>query len=133
MGKVTKIKEVQLGEVITGKDLFRIKTGLDAVSKLQGVKFAYAVAKNLHIISREIEIFTTTVKPSGDFLKFEKERIALCEQHSKKDDKGKAIIAGAEYVLENRDSFEKCLDILRKDYQIAIDEREIQMKEYAIT
>ena len=144
MGKVTKMKKVKPSSTITKRDMLRIRAGLESVSRLQGVKFAYVVAKNLHIIFREVkilsEILTKALKFSDAFSKFEEERVALCELHAKKDDKGKVIkrkiprqgdnTEDSEYVIEDRDSFERNFENLKKEHQAAIDEREIQMKEY---
>lgn len=130
MNEVTNIKEAKVTGTMTKKDLFRIKAGLKAVGKLQGVKFAYTVAKNLQIVSCETGALVESIKASDKYLKYDRERIALCEQYAKKDDDGKAVIVGLDYNIKDRYKFDKVLKKLQKKYKAVIDERELQLKEY---
>ena len=70
------------------KDLFRLKLGLEAVGELTGIDFAYAVAKNLQVITAEVEAILKTKVPKKNYQEYDAARIALCEEHCLRDDTG---------------------------------------------
>ena len=115
-------------------DLYHLKQGLDSVGGLTGIKFAYAVAKNLRLVATEISVLDELRVPSEAFAEYEKERIALCEQHSEKDEDGKPRMAngGANgvftFAIANKAAFEAELDELRTQHATAIKERDDQMR-----
>jgi len=112
------------------KELLRFQRGLVAVSKLPGVKFAYAVARNQGKIKSEIEALQESSKPSEDHKKFNTERIELCEKHSEKDENGVAMQNedGTKYIINDEAAFEKVHVKLTKKHKIAIDARNKQLK-----
>jgi hypothetical protein len=93
-------------------------------------KTAYAVARNIKIIEDEIDIMGNMVKPNSDFIKYEKERTELATKHAKKDEKGKAIIENKEYILENKEEFDKEFAILKEKHKEAIDFRTKQLEDF---
>ena len=64
------------------------------------------------------------------FKEFEKARVDLVKQHARKDEKGKEVIEGDEYIVEDQKEWEKAFNKLKKEHQDAIDEREKQIKDY---
>ena len=56
------------------EDLLLLNIGLQKVLHLSGVKFAYAVTRNLALLKPEMESLENVAKPSEDYLKFEEER-----------------------------------------------------------
>ena len=104
----------------------------DALSKLNlpGVKFAYAVAKNLNILKVEVQALETARKTTEDYNKFDKERIALATKHAKKDDNGKPIVVGQNFEIENMEEFEYELAVLKEKHKEAIEKREAQLKDF---
>ena len=112
------------------KDLFLLQSGLADVGKLQGVKFAYAVARNLQIIKREMEALQEAIKPSDDFSDFEKKRLELCRKHADKNEKGDPIIIGSEFSIQDRQSFDIDLENLRDNHHDVCELRERQVEEY---
>ncbi len=112
------------------KELFALQAGLTAVGKLQGVKFAYAVAKNSQIIKHELKALQEAVKPSDKFIEFDQKRIELCRDHAEKDEKGSSIIVGSEFSIRDRQSFDIDLEGLREKHAEAVVQREAQVEEY---
>lgn len=105
--------------------------GINAVNSLQGVKFAYGINKNRKAIERELETLQEAIKASDKYTEYDKKRIELCEKHAVKDDNGKAKMENNEYVITDKDAFDKEIDTLRAKYKDAIDEREAQLKEFS--
>lgn len=104
--------------------------GIEAVSGLKGVRFAYAMAKNKSALKRELETLQEAIKMSEKYGEYEEKRVELCEQHSEKDDKGKAKLENNEYVILSKAQFDKELGKLRKEYESVIEERTAQIKEF---
>lgn len=77
------------------------------VKDLQGLKFAYAVARNINILKPEFE-------------RYEKDRIALAETCAKKDKDGKPETKDNTYVFEDLKLFQEELQKLN-DEAIDID------------
>lgn len=96
---------------------------------LKGVKFAYAVAKNINIIKPELKALSDAQKPSELYKEYEKERIELCKKMASKDEKGKPIIEENAYKFDDKEAFEAELDKLKKKHKEAVEEREKQAKE----
>lgn len=117
---------------LKNKDLFRIKQGLDNVSKFKGVKFAYAIAKNKRIVISELVDLQKAAKMSDEFKKYEDKRIVICTKYAKKDENGEFVYGRnkSEYVIEKRDMFDKEIETLQLEHKESIDARESQLKEY---
>ena len=109
---------------------------LNRLGSLTGVKFAYAVSKNINILKNEIESLDKAMEPSEKFMEYDKARIALVELHAEKDDKGKAKIetsaSGAQqYVIDEENKmFKKAFDTLKAKHKEAVDARDKQTEEY---
>ena len=109
---------------------------LNKLGSLTGVKFTYAVAKNLNILKNEIESLDKSMEPSEKFQEFDKERIKLVEMHAEKDKKGKAKMEIAEngaqqYVIDPENKmFKKAFDALKVKHKEAVGAREKQVEEY---
>lgn len=93
-----------------------------------GVKFSYAIARNVAILKPLVQSLKDSVAPSEDFAEFDGERIKLAIEHSKKDEKGKPVIENGNYVVE--DSFHKSLEPLKKKYKEAIEGHQKKLEEY---
>lgn len=112
------------------KDLFVLSAALESVANLPGVKFAYAVAKNLDRIRRELKVLQEVMRPFPNFLEFDKKRIELCKKHAKKDDKGEFCVENDHFQLKDSKKFEIAFKKLKKEHKNAINDREKQEKEY---
>ncbi len=115
--KITKEKAV---------DLFN---SLNDVGSLQGVKFAYAIARNINILKPEVEAIQKAIEPNNDFKEYNEKRVELAEKYSVKVD-GKAKVENGQYVLENEDDFKKEFKLLKDKYKSVIDARQRQQDEF---
>ena len=115
---------------MTKSEVLQLYNNLNQLGKLSGVKFSYAVARNLALLKPEVEAINKTLEPSKEFLEWDKERVALAQEYSKKDEKDKPIVEGNRYVMENEKTFNKELEKKQKNHKSAIDAREKQIEEY---
>ncbi len=116
-------------------DLYRLKQGLESVGDLAGIKFAYAVAKNLRKVAAEVSILDDLFAPSAAFARYEECRLALCEQHSEKDEDGKPrVVNGSNgtftYAIADRAAFEAELQKIRVVHEKAIKDRDDQVRRH---
>lgn len=112
------------------KQILSLNQALKAVSNLSGIRFCYGVARNTIIVDREIEVFQTTIKASNDFIEYDTKRIELAKECAKKDDKGEPMIKDNSYILENQKEFDRKIELLKKDYKEAVEEREKQINAF---
>lgn len=112
--------------------------GLNVVVNLKGFKLAYAVSKNKECLSNEKLHFDDVLKESKEFEEYEKTRIELCKKMAKKDENGKPVMlktiqgnfTKTEYVFEDKISFDKKFEGLRKKNQKTVDARDAQIDDY---
>ncbi len=117
------------------REILNLYHDLRELRDLSGVKFAYAIARNLSILEGEIKSLEEAIVPTEEFKVFEKERIELAEKHSNKDKNGSSIKKTnqqgiQEYDIKDMNAFDKELNKIRKKYKDAIAFREKQYKEY---
>lgn len=115
---------------MTNQEILNMSDALEKVNKLSGIKFAYAMAKNINLVKSEIETFRETLKPTNEFNEYENKRIELAKKYAKKDEKGVPMIKGNEYDVEDRDAFEKEYEELKAENKEIIDAREKQVKDF---
>lgn len=116
---------------LKNQDLFKILEGIGAVSQLRGAKFAYAMAKNKRLISAEVEDLQKGIENvSEQYTEYDKKRLELCTEYSRKDDDGKPILTNNEFQISDRTNFDIALGKLRGEYKSAISERDKQVEEY---
>ncbi len=111
-------------------DLVNLFQALHQVKELKGIKFAYGALRNINIIKPEIEALQKAGEPSLDFIEYEKKRIELAKKFAKKDDKEEPVIEDGKYVLEDKETFDKEWEKLKKEYEEEIGKREWQIKQY---
>ena len=112
------------------KDILRIANGLSAVADIRGVKWNYAIARNLRTLEMVVLSLQDASKPPEAFAAYEKERIDLCIKHAVKDEEGNPQVSNFEYVLQDRASFDADLKALRDQRADVISAREQQIEEY---
>lgn len=112
------------------KEIFSLFDGLNELGGLKGVKLAYAIAKNVSVLTPEIEAFKKSLEPTKEFSDYEKTRIEILEKYAKKDDDGKPIIEGNEYVLENKDEALKEIASHSENHKDVIEARQKQIGEF---
>ena len=102
---------------------------LSKLGNLSGVKFAYAVSKNLSLLKSELEALQKAVEPNEEYKVYDKKRVELAEKYSKKDENGKPVVVNNEYDLENKKEFLSEFAKLQKEFSKEIEGRENQVKE----
>lgn len=84
------------------EEIIQLIRNFGEVKDLQGLKFAYAVARNINILKPEFE-------------RYEKDRIALAETYAKKDKDGKPETKDNTYVFEDVKLFQEELKKLNEE------------------
>lgn len=116
------------------KKIVELFNNLSALN-LKGVKFAYAVARNISILKPHVESLQKAQEPTEEYKKFDSERVELAQKHAKKDEAGEPVTEVVSpdvtrYVFDDMSGFEKDFEKLKKTHAKAIEERETQVKEY---
>jgi hypothetical protein len=114
------------------RELYDLYEGLNNVAELKGVKFAYAVNKNKSKILSELKVLEKSAEASEEYKGYEKERIALCEEHAEKDKDGKANIVSGAYDIKDRATFDKALDALKETHKKALDDHANHVKDFEV-
>ena len=114
------------------KEILQLYGALNTLGQLQGVKFAYAVSRNLAILKPEIEALEKASSPTPEFMEMDKERIKLVEEHAEKDEQGKPKKKGNEYVIpeDKKEDFENAFEAFKLEHKELFDAREKQIEEY---
>ena len=98
--------------------------------KLPGVKFAYAVARNIQALKPEVTALQEAIKQSPEYQAYEKARVDLATKHASKDEKGKPVIVGNEFAIEDQEAFDKAIEELKEKHKTTIEAREQQLKDF---
>jgi hypothetical protein len=89
------------------KHILALQYKLATFPAVPNVKITYALAKNLRVLNTEVEIIKEVEQKTPEFIKYEEDRISLCEKYAEKDDKGnpiKEIVNGREvFKMKNDD------------------------------
>lgn len=93
------------------------------------IKFNYWLAKTRTKLKGEIEAIKEAIKYDDDFIKYQNERIALCEKYAKKDKEGNPIIKNNNFIIDNEEDFEKEIEALKQKYSETIKKAEERTKE----
>ena len=104
------------------KELLQMSGLLGILLNLKGVKFAYAIAKNIRLIRAEVELLEKA--KSEKYKEYDNKRLELAKKHAQKDDKGNPQIVNNSYILENQEVFNDEFEILKKEYESEIKEYE---------
>jgi pyruvate/2-oxoacid:ferredoxin oxidoreductase beta subunit len=115
---------------MTNQKIIELADALNKVKSLSGIRFAYAISKNINKVNSEIETFKERTNQSKEFQEYEKERIELVELHAKKDEKGKSIIVGNEYQIDNKEAFDAQFEVLKEKHKEVIDARQKQIDDF---
>lgn len=119
-------------------EVIEIYRNLERISKgtYKGIEFSFAVLKNKKVFKEYVDTLQETVKPSEEFLEYEKARIDLLKELST-DESGEVKtrdIGGGniEYLIleENKDKFQKKLASLKKKHKTSIDEHDKKVESY---
>jgi len=115
---------------MTKGQLVELFSTLNTLGKLQGVKFTYAVARNIAALKNEVEAINKSLEPSSEFMVYDKERVELAQKFAKKDEKDKPLTENNRYVMEDEKGFDKAFAKLQEKHKEIIEKREKQFKDY---
>lgn len=117
---------------MTKSESIALFNALNTLGKLKGVKFAYAVSKNVSLLKAELESLEKASAASKEFEEFEVKRIAMVEKFAKKDKDGKAEKKGNNYIIEDgkQAELDKEFEVLKKENKDVWDARLKQLEEY---
>ena len=113
------------------RDLFGLEKGLNAVGNLQGVKFGYAVSKNLERVMSELKSLTSTLTKDEEWQAIENLQQECHKKYcDKKDDGSQVVINGMLSFVEKGKEHEKALDAIEKKHKDAYAKRKELVEEY---
>jgi hypothetical protein len=112
------------------KEVFNLLQSLNSIKGLKGVRFNYAVAKNISKLESETESMKKSIEVSPEFKAYDDARIELAKSHAKKDEKGSPIIENNQFILEDKEKFTKEFDELKEKNKEVISAREEQIKDF---
>lgn len=110
------------------KQLSVLLQGALACQDVKGLKFAYALQKNIRLMKQAISSIFELLQPTPGFNEYEKDRIKLAEKFSEKDKDGKpkTIEDGSRFKIKDKKKFEAELKKLQKKHEKAINHRQDQ-------
>ncbi len=111
-------------------DLIQLLNVLGSFTERLPFKFSYAVAKNIVLIKREVDVLSEAIKPDKEFMEYEKERLELCRVRARKAGDGEPLLKGNAFDIEDMEAFNKEFGVLREKYKEAIEHREEQVSGY---
>ena len=118
---------------MTNEEIYNLYYGLGTVGDLTGVKFAYAVAKNIYKLKKHVEPLLKAKEPTPEFAEFDAKRVALAKEYAIKDSKGEALsedVGGvSKFIIKDEKGFQAKLKVLRKENKVIISARDKQVEE----
>lgn len=123
-------------------DLFmladQLANNIEKLKALKGAKFTFGILKNIDILEKEIKLFSEYMKPSDAYMVYDKARVALCETHCAKDEKGELLKKEAqpgsgsfEYEIDTKSpAWLEAIEGLKTEYAETIAARDEQIAEY---
>ena len=113
-------------------ELFTLLRGLNEVANYSGAKFAYAVAKNLQVVTEECKVLEKLQEPTEAFKAFEAERMEIIVKVAEKDETGNPKVTDNQYTIlaENREQFALDMQELQTKHKEALEARDKQITEF---
>jgi hypothetical protein len=108
--------------------LTNLKKILDTVSNYPSIEFAYAVFKNKQLIDNKLMEVDFIKEVTPQVIEYEKKRVALCEEHAKKDSNGNPIVENDLYLVEDREAFQIKMQEILEEYRPFVEERQNQVE-----
>lgn len=112
------------------KEVLALFKSLKNLSSLNGVKFAYAIAKNINILKPEVDALNEAMAKSDEFKAYEVEREEIAKKYAKKTEAGLPMIVNNNYVIEDEKTFNIEDGKLSERSKDILDARVKQTKEY---
>jgi len=120
---------------LKNREIFTLSQGIQAAGDLTGAKLAYALAKNLKVVSEEITHLQSGLKLSDERMTaYENDRQELCATHSVKDGDGnsKYIGEGDDKVFDIIDveAYNVDWEVLKEKYADDLEDQKLTKEEY---
>ena len=116
------------------QQLFELFNALNTVTGLSGVRFNYAIAKNIATLKPEILSLQEALKASEEFNKYDTERIEIAKKHAKKDENGEPIKQNVgtqeQFIIEDKELFDKEFEALKEAHKEVYEARLKQLKDF---
>lgn len=116
---------------LTNREVISLYNTLEGLN-YRGVKFAYTIARNLHVMKPIMNAMDKALKVAPEFSAYEKARVALAKDFADKDEKGKPKVEGNNFVITRMDEFDVELEKLRETHKAAVEARQKQLDDYAV-
>lgn len=116
---------------ITNEKILSLVQEFLTLKNLTGVKFSYAINKNLEKLKQEAKLIYKTVESSEEFIPVIEKIRKIQGKYSKKEN-GKDVIKNNEYVIDEskRQEYEAELEQIKKDNKEVWDKREQQLDNF---
>lgn len=111
------------------KEILALYQELNKIN-VKGVKFNYAVARNIGILKAEVTSLIKSQAPSPEYNAFDTRRVDLCKKYAKRDGEGEPIIENDVFVIDNQAEFDNELKALKESNKEVVEAREAQIDEY---
>jgi len=110
-------------------DLLTIKTSLQLLNGIPGVKLGAARAELSEIVNHEVELMET-FKTTDEWVRIDELLNEINIKHARKNDKGVIIPDNGMYVFVHPELREADIEALKKKEEASFKEREILLTEY---
>lgn len=114
---------------MTRREVGNLYQALLTVGNLTGVKFSYAVARNLSMLKNEMTSLQKAGAMDDNFREYEEKRIALAEKCSIQEN-GKPKIVDDKYEIADQAAFDTELKAIQEEYKVAFEARKKQLQEF---
>lgn len=125
---------------MTNQEVLQLNQALNQLGKMSGVKFAYAVSKNVANIKAELEALDKSFEASEAYKAFDAARVKLAEEHAKKGEDGSPLkiekkdssgnVISGSYIMDDQAAFDAAFEELKLEHKEAVEAREKQVEEY---
>ncbi len=121
---------------IRRSELYRLRGILESRPKGSWTKFNYALGKNLRKIKEEIQDLEDVIVPDKEMHQYEKERVVLNEEFSKREGGGPVFMptpeGGRRYQIDEskREVFDEKIKLLREKYKGVLELQEKKIEGY---
>ena len=114
-------------------DIMDLYQGLVGTSNLTGVKFCYAIARNIKKLEAVVESVQIASIPPEIFKEYEQERRQFAQKSSKKDEKGNPVTEVVNdvkrFVMSDSNAFEAGFKVIKEKHKEALQKRKEQLEE----
>jgi hypothetical protein len=115
------------------KDLYNARNSLvKYLDVKENNSFSYAIYKNIELIDVILKSFDRLNEVPMEISRYEVERRSICEKYAKRDEDGGFEVENEQYVIENREEFDKEMNELEEKYKDIIEKRKKDLENIEI-